>query len=59
MQICTQDTVAPAAAAEKAAKKMPKAEVVRYPVGHFDVYFGEAFERSVSDQFAFLQKHLL
>lgn len=59
LQICTQDTVAPASAAEKAAKKMPKAEVVRYPVGHFDVYFGEAFERSVSDQLAFLQKHLL
>mgnify|MGYP000967617193 FL=1 len=58
LQICTQDTVAPAAAAEKAAQKMPKAEVVRYPVGHFDVYFGEAFERSVSDQLAFLQKHL-
>lgn len=58
LQICTQDTVAPASAAEKAAKHMPKSEVVRYPVGHFDVYFGEAFERSVSDQAKFLQKHL-
>lgn len=58
LQICETDTVAPVAAVEKAAKKMPKAEVVRYPVGHFDVYFGEAFERSVADQAKFLQKHL-
>lgn len=58
LQICTQDTVAPAAAAEKAAARMPKAEVVRYPLAHFDVYFGDGFERSVADQLAFLQKHL-
>ncbi len=37
---------------------MERAEVVRYPVGHFDVYFDEPFERSVSDQTAFLLKHL-
>ncbi|PTQ89150.1 alpha/beta hydrolase [Agitococcus lubricus] len=58
LQICETDTVAPVAAVEKAAKLMPKSEVVRYPVGHFDVYFGEDFERSVSDQAKFLQKHL-
>lgn len=58
LQICEHDTVAPVSAVEKAARKMPKAEVVRYPVGHFDVYFGEAFERSVADQSAFLQRHL-
>jgi hypothetical protein len=29
-----------------------------YPVGHFDVYVGEAFERSVSDQLHFLTRHL-
>lgn len=58
LQICEKDTVAPVSAVEKAAALMPKAEVVRYPVGHFDVYFGAAFERSVADQLAFLQRHL-
>lgn len=58
LQICTKDSVAPASAAEKAAKKISKAEVVRYDIGHFDVYFGDAFERSVGDQLAFLKKHL-
>jgi hypothetical protein len=38
---------------------MPHAEVVRYPLGHFDVYFDDAFERSVADQEAFLRRHLL
>ena len=59
LQICEHDTVAPSAAAEKAARRMPLAEVVRYPLGHFDVYFDEAFERSVADQTAFLERHLL
>lgn len=58
LQICELDSVAPVSATEKAAKRMPKAETVRYPVGHFDVYFGTAFERSVADQTAFLVKHL-
>lgn len=40
--LCEQDTVAPMAAAEKAAALMPQSEVRRYPVGHFDIYQGEA-----------------
>lgn len=58
LQICETDSVAPVSAVEKAASKMPGAEVVRYPVRHFDVYFGAAFERSVTDQVAFLVKQL-
>ena len=58
LQLCEHDTVAPVRAAEKAAARMPASEVVRYPVGHFDVYTGDAFERSVSDQVAFLTRHL-
>ncbi len=56
--VCDNDTVAPAAIALKAAARIPKAEVVRFPVGHFDVYFNEDFERSVSAMNAFLRKHL-
>ncbi len=58
LQICEHDSVAPIAAVERAARRIPKAEVVRYPIGHFDVYFDEDFERSVADQLAFLVKHL-
>ena len=43
----------------KAASKAPRAEVKRYPIGHFDIYVGEAFERAVSDQKDFLKRHLL
>jgi hypothetical protein len=32
--------------------------VKRYPIGHFDVYVGDGFERAVSDQLAFFAKHL-
>lgn len=58
LQICELDSVAPVSAVEKAAQLIKKSEVVRYPVGHFDVYFGAAFERSVADQQAFLVQHL-
>lgn len=56
--VCDKDSVAPASIALKAAARIPKAEVVRFPVGHFDVYFGEDFERSVSAMDAFLRRHL-
>ncbi|MBD3655866.1 alpha/beta fold hydrolase [Marinobacter sp.] len=54
VQICDRDTVAPADAAAKAAGKMPNAEVMHYPVGHFDVYRGEALAQSIRDQLEFL-----
>ena len=43
----------------KAASKAPRAEVKRYPIGHFDIYVGEGFERAVADQVDFLKRHLL
>jgi uncharacterized protein len=43
----------------KAAKEAPRAEVKRYPIGHFDIYVGEWFERAVADQTDFLKRHLL
>jgi uncharacterized protein len=43
----------------KAAKAAPRAEVKRYPIGHFDIYVGEWFERAVADQTDFLKRHLL
>jgi uncharacterized protein len=59
IQICEQDSVAPASAADKAAKLAgDRAEVQRYPFWHFDVYKGAAFERSVADQRAFFRRTL-
>ena len=58
IQICEKDTVAPVVAAEKAAKKMKRAEVRRYEMGHFDIYQGEDREKSVGDQLEFLKKTL-
>ena len=34
---------------------MAKATVKRYPVGHFDIYQGEARDISLADQLEFLQ----
>lgn len=59
VQICEQDSVAPVAAAEEAVRRLgARGEVRRYPIGHFEPYFGAPFERSVSDQLEFLARHL-
>ncbi len=56
--ICERDSVAPAVATQRHAAKAPRAEVRLYPDGHFDIYVGEPFERVVSDQVAFLSRHV-
>ena len=59
LQICEQDSVAPPAAADEMASALGAlAAVARYPIGHFDVYVGDAFERSVRDQTRFFETHL-
>jgi dienelactone hydrolase len=57
IQICEHDSLAPISVeTEKELRKY--AEVKRYPIGHFDIYIGDNFEISVSDQLDFLMKHL-
>jgi len=57
IQICEHDSLAPIGAeTEKELKKY--AEVKYYPIGHFDIYLGDDFERAVSDQLEFFKKHL-
>jgi pimeloyl-ACP methyl ester carboxylesterase len=59
VQVCERDSVAPGAAAERVITRLGShAEAKRYPIGHFEPYFGAHFERSVSDQLAFLRRHL-
>lgn len=56
--VCDHDTVAPAGPTLRYASRAPHGEVKRYPVGHFDIYTGEAFEQVVADQVDFLVRHL-
>jgi fermentation-respiration switch protein FrsA (DUF1100 family) len=56
---CDGDALAPASRTAELASMAPRAEVKRYPFGHFDIYVGEPFEQAVSDQAAFLKRHLL
>ncbi|CAB4718611.1 MAG: alpha/beta fold hydrolase [Actinobacteria bacterium] len=53
--VATRDTIAPPAAVEKvAARAAGRVVVERYDVGHFDIYLGEPFEKSVAAQVDFL-----
>ncbi|MFL5867972.1 MAG: alpha/beta hydrolase [Thermoleophilaceae bacterium] len=54
-----RDQTTPTQPAIRAAERAPNAELVRYPVGHFEIYVGEPFERAVADETAFLRRHLL
>lgn len=57
---CAGDRVTPAAPARKMAERAPKGVSIEYQGdwGHFDIYVGELFERTIVDQIEFLQKHL-
>jgi fermentation-respiration switch protein FrsA (DUF1100 family) len=56
--LCDEDLVTPADVAAKCAAKAQLAEVKHYPIGHFDIYLGEPFERAVTDQTEFLTRTL-
>ncbi|MPY80624.1 MAG: alpha/beta fold hydrolase [Actinophytocola sp.] len=56
-QVGTNDTVAPPAAARRAARKSG-AQLREYPVDHFDVYQGPWQQRMLADQLDFLRNAL-
>jgi dienelactone hydrolase len=56
--VCETDSVAPAKATQRHARRAPHAEIRLYSEGHFDIYVGEAFERVIADQLAFLDRYL-
>jgi pimeloyl-ACP methyl ester carboxylesterase len=56
---CQKDSVTSTQAAVAAAARMgDRARLVQLPIGHFDVYLGEWFERSSSEQVAFFRQAL-
>lgn len=60
LQACDYDVALPLKVVEKTASRLGKlAEVIHYPIGHFDIYRGCNFETAVNDQIAFFRKHLL
>jgi dienelactone hydrolase len=59
VQIADRDQVVSVKAAQDAAfRATGRAEVRTYPIGHFDAFAGDAFERAVADQLHFLRRHL-
>lgn len=57
VQICEYDSLAPISP-ETEIELRQYADVKRYPIGHFDIYTGDHFEKAVSDQLEFFKKHL-
>ena len=59
LQICDNDNLLPKSAADETEKELGEfAEVKHYPIGHFDIYMGDNFKKSVRDQLSFFKKHL-
>ncbi len=57
--VAEHDTTTPAAPAMRAAERVPNAELIRYPIGHFAIYVEPQFERTVADQTQFLVRNLV
>jgi pimeloyl-ACP methyl ester carboxylesterase len=59
VQVADHDSVAPVKAAQDAVwRATGRGEMRTYPIGHFDIYVGEPFERAIADQLHFLRRHL-
>ncbi len=59
LQICEKDNLISKTSYINTAKILGDyAEVKTYSAGHFDIYIGENFEKTVSDQITFIKKNL-
>lgn len=59
VSIADRDATVPPGPAVKMAQAAPRGEMVRYPIGHFEIYTGAPFETAVAAQVEFLRRHLL
>lgn len=58
--VCAErDALIKASEVEKTARRIPDAELVKLPVGHFDVYSGDWFEKVSALEADFLREHLV
>lgn len=59
VQVCENDNVAnPVGSMNTANILGDKALVKKYPIGHFDIYFGKNFQQSVEDQIVFFKNNV-
>jgi len=59
IQVCENDNLVSPKSAEKVVGILgEKAEIKRYPIGHFDIYTGDHYEQAVRDQIEFFKKIL-
>lgn len=58
--VVADDAVTPAPGARKMAEQAPQGELIDYGpgIGHFAIYTGELFERTIADQTEFLKRSL-
>ena len=56
--VADDDVITPPDLVEKAAARASRAELRHYPGEHFDLYVGEPFDRVVTEETAFLVRHL-
>ena len=59
IKVALKDSLIDARAVVAAALKIPKAELMEYDIGHFDIYTGKMFEEAAAAQIRFLTRHLL
>ena len=60
LQVGDQDMATPAKVVSRARRLLGQhAEVIHYPIDHFDFYRGENLEQAVNDQVRFFKSHLL
>jgi dienelactone hydrolase len=56
--VCDHDSLVDVEASDRVGQDAPQGEVARYPIGHFEIYTGDWFERAVSRQAEFFVRHL-
>lgn len=57
LQVCEKDNLVSEKSYKRTTEILGKyAEVKKYPIGHFDIYEGENFEKAVNDLIAFFKK---
>jgi uncharacterized protein len=55
MVVTDKDEICPPSVIAKAARLAPRGEAIHFDAGHFDIYFGEFFDRAIDAVLAFLE----
>ncbi|MEU3036783.1 alpha/beta hydrolase [Streptomyces griseoaurantiacus] len=58
VHLCREDALAPAGTSRRHVGRAADPHIVEAPVGHFEIYQGEHFDRTVTEQTAFLRRTL-